>query len=223
MRKRSNLFSAVFAGACTLILVLSGCGLFDHDDGGSGGGGGGGGGDVSYVTCTQLNVAGADLNSAQFWPEGDTYGVNTFYVWELDADANGQYTYHGTGTPVTETLPARNWVIPKTYWSAIRLNLDGLDPYHFNAADPFYLWYLPYTPGASWQSKTSAHNDGTCPGSDHLYNGRHTCQGKNQLDQNAPGLTHGKTYLFRMMMLIPTGYTNGENYVQSCYETMQDY
>jgi len=200
-----------------LALLFSGCFIPDGDDQPDAGPP-----PPSYTDCDPLNFSvTATLDSAGFWPEGDTYGVNTFYVWEVTASADSPsgYVYKGTTRAVETRLPTRDWPIPTTYWSAIRLAFDGLDPHHFAADDPFYLWYLPYVDGASWESKTDGYNDGTCPDNDYEINGRPRCRGQNQLDPNAPGLVGGRTYLFQMGMLVPLGY-DGEKYVQSCYRTI---
>ena len=194
----------------TLALAAVACGPpDDHDDGGTTGGGG------SHVTCGTLDLNASDgLDSASFWPVGDTYGVNAFYVWKSTGLAEA-------------SLPAKDWQIPTTLWSAVRFNLDGLDPYHFSATDSFRLWYLPYVASSvSWQSKTGARNDGTCPGSDTLTNGRHSCDGRRQLDRNAPSLVKGETYLFRMLMIVPLGTDSSGrklNRAQSCYQTTATY
>jgi len=215
-------FLCLVAGALTL--GLAGCGWPGDDDGG--GGGGGGGGAPATVTCGELAmVAGSGTVPNSFWPVGDTYGVNSFYLWLLDNASTAdqeEYYYHSTGAPVADRLPYENWPIPTTDWSAIRFNLDGLDPHKFTAQEPFYYGYLPYLPGVSWQSKFDAHNDGTCPENDYIINGRPRCIGTNQLDPRSPVLTQGKTYLFRMLMIIPLGY-NGENRVQSCYQKIITY
>lgn len=215
---------SLISTSCALLIGLAGCGL-PGDDGG-GGGGGGGGGTPSTVACGELAMAAASggLPDA-FWPVGDTYGVNSFYLWELDNASTAErqeYYYHSTGAPVTDRLPYENWPIPATDWSAIRFNLDGLDPHKFTQAEPFYYGYLPYTPGASWQSKFEARNDGTCPENDYPIGGRPRCIGDDQLDPRSPVLAHGKSYLFRMLMIIPLGY-HGENRVQSCYQKIVDY
>jgi hypothetical protein len=132
-----------------------------------------------------------------------------------------EYYFQSTGAPVTDQVPSENWTIPTTLWSAIRMNWDGLDPYHFSVEDPFYLGYLPYVNSTiSWKSKTGARNDGACPASDQLVNGRQRCQGANQLDPNSPTLVAGKSYLMRMLMIIPLG--AGQNRVQSCYQRIID-
>jgi hypothetical protein len=214
------------ATICLPTLALTGCGL-PGDDGGGGGGGGGGGTTPTMIACGELAMtAGSGAVPDTFWPVGDTYGVNSFYLWQLDNASTAdqeEYYYHSTGAPVTDQLPYENWLIPTTDWSAIRFNLDGLDPHKFTAQEPFYYGYLPYLPGVSWQSKFDAHNDGTCPENDYNIGGRPRCMGANQLDPRSPVLTRGKTYLFRMLMIIPLGYSNGENRVQSCYQKIVAY
>jgi hypothetical protein len=178
------LFAATFAG----------CG---SDNGGDDGGGSSGGGGSSVTVCEQLaGTAHVGTAVSAFWPVGNTYGVNSFYLWDLDnasTPGNPEYYYKSTGNPVRASLPNENWQIPPTLWMAIRMNWDGLDPYHFMEEDPFYLGYLPYVNSyVSWQSKTNATNDGTCPEEDYLINGRQRCQGVNQLDPNSPTLVAGK-------------------------------
>ncbi len=191
----------------------------------------GGGGTTPYWTdCGDLNLEQAS-NPIEVWPEGDTYGVNTFYLWQLDrrsSACDADYCYHDDGEPVDNRLPYKDWQIPNTLWSAIRMNWDGYDPYHFTADDPFYLGYLPDVPSiVSWESKTGARNDGTCPESDHLYYGRHTCIGADQLDELAPSLVHGRAYLFQLSMVVPLGVDAASGYkfnrVQSCYRQIIEY
>ncbi len=184
----------------------------------------GGGVTSNWTVCGVLN---ADLAAepAEFWPEGDTYGCNSFYIWRLSrqsSDCAADYCYYGTKTPVETRLPYENWQIPATEWSAIRMNWDGLDPYKFRVSDPFYFGYLPMV---SWQSKTGAVNDGTCPESDGA--SAHVCIGKHQLDPQAPALSHGSAYLVQMSMLVPLGMDEATHYrynrVQSCYRQVIEY
>ncbi|MBN1204419.1 MAG: hypothetical protein JXB05_05800 [Myxococcaceae bacterium] len=178
------------------------------------------------VQCGALSVVTQGSPAlVHVWPEGDTYGVNAFYLWEVDVSGPPEapvFRFQEPAAEVTSEVPAKNWQIPVTRWSAIRLGLDGYDPYHFGAQEPFILGYLPYTPGSSWQSKTGATNDGTCPQSDSIIGGLHRCMGNKQLDPQAPtGLASGRGWLIRMMMIIPLGKDEaGQNLnrVQSCYQ-----
>lgn len=206
-------------------LVLSFGGCFPGSGWPNGGNGADGGPapGQSKTTCEELKSAvDSVLQLNYFWPPNDTYGVNTFYLWELDkiaTDGGDQYYFHN-GEPVTDWVPEHSWGIPPPLWSAIRLNLDGLDPHKFSETDPFYLGYLPYVPsssGVSWQSKTNAKNDGTCPKNNYEIGGRPRCVGKNQLDPASPTLTRGKVYLTRMLMLVPL--PDG-NYTQSCWQKL---
>jgi len=227
-----DLLKVLGSGCAALVLALltGGCGLGSGNGGGNNGGGSnnGGGGGVYAVACEALDIdASAGLDKAKFWASADTYGLDAFYVWEVDATTDGHYKYHGTSLVVPDSLPSEGWTPKDTspLWSAIRWGADGYDPYKFNPDDPFYLWYLPYTPGSSWQSRTGAHNDGTCPDDNYQVNGRPRCQEVNELDPQAPWLTHGKTYLFQMNMLPPPPFCLGDMLicVQSCYRVIKTY
>jgi hypothetical protein len=165
------------------------------------------------VTCGQLAVDATDgLNSAKFWPVGDTYGVNTFIVKEVPA-----------GTIPEATLPIEGWVATPNLWWAMKMDYDQ-DPQHLSDANPFIIWYVPPKIGNfSWSTKTGAKNDGTCPASDSIVygTGRHRCLGQYQLDEQAPGLIKGRTYLFRILMMeiVPTE----GNYITSCYQMVATY
>lgn len=159
-----------------------------------------------------------------FYPVGDTYGTNSFAVWEVEEIPGqpGSYRFVSNGEPVTATVPAKDWKVPDLVWGAIRLALDGNDPHKFTDQDQFYLWYLPYVPGQSWQSLFGAKNDGTCPGSINRVNGRLTCIKTNQLDELVGTLKSGKPYLFRLSMFIPLGSAD-HNRIQSCFQTIKTY
>ncbi len=170
------------------------------------------------VTCGTL-TATAEQGTWSFYPVGDTYGTNTFAVWRIEEDPAhpGSYIFSGDGASVTDVLPVKDWHVPTPVWGAIRLALDGKDPYHFTADDPFYLWYIPYVSGTSWQSLLGSKNDGTCPASVTPLSGPLMCIGRNQLDPYAGRLTSGRTYLVRLSMFIPLG-ADDHNRVQSCYQ-----
>lgn len=200
---------------------LGGCVPFDF--GGEKKGGGVSGGTVQVPCGTLTTVVVPGLNVMDVWPNGNTYGVNSFYIWELDDASTPEQEelyYHSTGDLVQSWLPSKGWEIPTADWSAIRMNWDGLDPRKFSAEDPFVVFYLPYTQSAiSWKSKFGSTNDGTCPENNYMINNRFRCIGKNQLDQRAPSFVEGKTYLLQMGMVVPFVDDNGTEtiHVQSCY------
>lgn len=188
---------------------------------------------VSQTVCGELASSTLFGNAAQLqpqlavWPVDDTYGVNSFYLWEINV---------GTGEPIGTSLPAKDWQIPTTDWAAARWNLDGFDPYKFSQIDPFIVSYLPYVPSnVQWKSKFGSTNDSDCHNTrnensgddnqndnDSLIGGRFHCIGANQLDPNSPILQSGRTYLLQLSMIVYLGEDNGynRNRVQSCYRAI---
>lgn len=182
---------------------------------------------TTYTACGQLNVIWSSGPRNVFaWPEGNTYGVNAFYAWEIDFTGTPDaphYFWKGTTIPVANKLPYNNWQVPTTLWSAIRFALDGNDPYHFSLTDMFVMGYVPFVSGvgSSWMSENGATNDGKCPESNYMQKGWDHCYGNKQQDSAAPKtLVDGKAYLLMMGMIVPLGTDKAGyklNRVQSCY------
>ena len=204
--------------------LICGCGQpKTNPDGGRSG--------VSQTVCGELLSNVLFKNAAPLqpelavWPVDDTYGVNSVYLWKVDA-----------GEPIDTSLPAEDWQIPATDWAAARWNLDGLDPYKFNQTDPFIVGYLPHVPSSvSWKSKSGSTNNGACYNTrnknagddnlnddDSLIGGRFHCIGANQLDPNSLVLQSGQTYLLQLSMIAYLGENNGHNLnrTQSCYRAI---
>ncbi len=189
-----------------LILFLAACAVPNNNTGP------GGGSESDTTPCELLNLSVSSTGLVSTYPEGNTYGVNTFAIWETS-----------TYGEIETSLPSEDWQVPELLWGAIRFNLDGYDPYHFTATDQFVYRYLPWVPSnVSWQSTTDATNDGSCPGSNTNISGWDSCIGRTQLDRASPLLQSGVEYLVRMGMILPLGDTNGymNNRVQSCYQTI---
>lgn len=200
---------------------------------------GGGRAVVRQTVCGDLSSSALFKNAAPLqpqlavWPVNDTYGVNSFYLWEVDVTGTtGQPESYFSSTG----LPAEDWQIPATDWAAARWNLDGLDPYKFNKDDPFIVGYLPHVPSSvSWKSKFGYTNDGACHNTrnadvgddnrndnDVLIGGRFRCIGANKLDPNSPVLQSGRAYLLQLSMIVYLGENNGynRNRIQSCYRAI---
>ena len=226
-----------------VLSLVGGCSLLP-DEGQETGPDGGGPPVISQTACGELSYGELSMTSLQFqqvvWPVDNTYGVNSFYLWEVDeagTPSQPEYYFHSTGEPVGESLPAEDWQIPATDWAAARWNLDGLDPYHFSEADPFVVNYLPYVPSlVSWQSKLGSVNGGTCDDTrntdagddnqnsdDTLVAGRFRCIGANELDRNSLFLQSRHTYLLQLSMVVFLGEDDdgyNRNRTQSCYRTI---
>ena len=162
------------------------------------------------TACGSLSVVRPDSKLLYIYPNDDSYGVNSFAIWEVSSYGE-----------VEQALPYKDWQMPDSLWGAIRFNLDGLDPYQFTDFDPFIYRYLPSVHSTiSWQSTTDARNDGTCPNNNTVINGWNRCIGEAQLDISSPVLQSGTEYLIRMGMIVPLGEDDNykKNRVQSCYQ-----
>jgi len=196
------------------------------------GGGGGGGGGSSQVSCVPMDVSvGSGPELVFFSLSDDAYGANNFMIWEVDPteDTEGTvvYRYMDSGNEVEDSIPAKNWEIEKTLWSAGRFAMDGLDPMKFNLEKPYVFGYLPYLPVNSWSSSLGAVNEGTCPDSNYDVSGWPKCIDRDQLDLQARNLlVKGRTYLARLVMggsFSNASDTASMSFASHCYQAIFTY